>query len=94
MPYILKRTAFDSEFDREEVISHYYMVILDCLNTYEGRNAATFETFLFFSIRRIFKLYFEIEKPIVKKSTVLNFDNEIFDSVDDLNSYVKEYYDN
>jgi hypothetical protein len=75
MNYIYNKTTQDSQYDREECISLYYMEVLRCLNLYEGRNGATFMTMLWFSIKRIPPEYFNRIKPTVKNTKWRNIIN-------------------
>ncbi len=90
-PYVLRRLSRDSFFDRQEVMQLYLIDILNCLDTFEGRNGATFNTYLYYSIGRIFKRYFTVTKPMLKKSTVYFLESSLIDGVTDLNEYLDNY---
>ena len=91
LPYILRRISNDSQYDREEVLTRYDYQVWHCLETYKGTNGATFETYLYFSIRRIVHDYFVKEKNNTS-DRYLSLGNEVLDSVLDLNDYVDKYY--
>jgi len=85
LPYITKKIAFDNQFDRQEILAYYDIVVLRCLDNYIGLNGALFMTYLYYSVIKVIPKYFE------KKPKDILVDNYILDNVLDLNEIYKDY---
>ncbi len=98
LPYILSRTRQNNEYDRQEVISKYNIVVLKALDKYDILNGALFKTYLRWCMKCIWREYFSEMKPVVTSSKgektpyCISVDPPNIDSIEDFNKYANDYY--
>lgn len=86
--FMYSKLKYDTPQDKEEVIQNYRVMVHYCLESYTGKNkrtgaSAKFNTYLFFSIKRVVPNYFNEEKQNGRHRKIKNipYDPNLFDEV-------------